>query len=55
MTRVKIAIAYGSLVLANFIANFLIYNYSCNVQARPYLDEEQRVESGMMKNSIYGL
>ena len=56
MARIKLVFVYGTLVLTNFIANFLIYNYSFNVQATPYLNEEQRVESSMimLKTTVPG-
>jgi hypothetical protein len=41
-------LTYASLGLSNAIINFLIYNYSFNIQATPFLNEEQRVESGML-------
>jgi hypothetical protein len=39
---------YTFLTLLNFVINFSIYNYSFNKQATPYLDEEQRVDSGLI-------
>ncbi|WP_219703945.1 hypothetical protein [Marinomonas lutimaris] len=40
-------VIYSSLVILNFVVNFLIYNYSFVTQATPYLHEEQRVESAI--------
>ena len=39
---------YSFLTVLNFGINFAIYNYSFNKQATPYLQEEQRVDSGLM-------
>lgn len=44
----KTFIIYASLAVVNFIINFMIYNYSFNKQATPYLQEEQRVDSGLL-------
>lgn len=44
----KTFIAYAFLSLLNFIINFVIYNYSFNSQATPYLHEEQRVDSSLL-------
>lgn len=44
----KKLIIYLSLVLVNFIINFAIYNISFNLQATPFLQEEQRVDSGLL-------
>jgi len=44
----KTFIIYSSLALVNFIVNFIIYNYSFNIQATPFLHEEQRLESGLL-------
>jgi hypothetical protein len=33
------------VVLVNFLINFLIFTYSYNKLATPYLNEEQRVEN----------
>ena len=38
---------YSSLTTLNFMLSFFIYNYSFNVQATPYLSEEQRLDSGL--------
>jgi len=45
---------YAFLAVVNFVINFLIYNYSFNLQATPFLHEEQRLESGllMLKTTI---
>lgn len=48
MKRLKAPFIFVSLIAVNFIVNFWIYNYSFNVQATPYLHEEQRVESGLL-------
>lgn len=39
---------YGLMSVVSFVVNFLIYNYSFNMQATPYLHESQRVDSGML-------
>lgn len=39
---------YASLATLNFIISFFIYNYSFNAQATPYLNEEQRLDSGLL-------
>ena len=44
----KKLVTYVFLGLSNAIINFLIYNYSFNAQATPFLSEEQRVESGLL-------
>lgn len=44
----KIFFAYAFLALFSLIVNFAIYNYSFNIQATPYLNEEQRVDSGLL-------
>ncbi len=44
----KAFIAYSGLAVVNFIINFAIYNYSFNLQATPFLHEEQRVDSGLL-------
>ena len=44
----KKILLYSVLTIVNFSINFIIYNWSFNVQATPYLTEEQRVESGLM-------
>jgi len=44
----KTFITYSSLAIANFIINFIIYNYSFNTQATPFLHEEQRLDSGLL-------
>jgi len=44
----KTFIIYSSLALINSIVNFLIYNYSFNMQATPFLHEEQRLDSGLL-------
>ena len=44
----KTFLIYGILAVVNFIINFIIYNYSFNLQATPFLHEEQRLDSGLM-------
>ena len=44
----KTSLIYSSLATLNFMLSFFIYNYSFNVQATPYLSEEQRVDSGLL-------
>ena len=39
---------YFSLALIIFGTNFFIYNISFNMQASPYLSEEQRLDSALM-------
>ncbi len=46
--KIKSLLTYIFLIILNCIANFIIYNYSFNIQATPYLHEEQRVESGLL-------
>lgn len=36
------------MALIVFTINFAIFNYSFNMQATPFLQEEQRVESSLM-------
>jgi hypothetical protein len=48
MMRAKSLFIYIALVIGNFVVNFFIYNRSFNIQATPYLHEEQRVESGLL-------
>ena len=43
----KNIVLYALVACVNFVINFLIYNYSFNQQATPYLHEEQRVESAI--------
>ena len=52
--KIKPLFTYIFLIIVNFVANFFIYNYSFNIQATPYLQEEQRVESGlhMLKTTL---
>jgi hypothetical protein len=50
--RIKPLISFFFLAIINFIVNFLIYNYSFNKQATPYLVEEQRVDSGLLMFKI---
>ena len=44
----KKILLYASLTTLNFMLSFFIYNYSFNVQATPYLSEEQRLDSGLL-------
>ncbi|CCN73097.1 hypothetical protein [Vibrio nigripulchritudo] len=44
----KRLLIYTALMLINAVANFLLYIYSFNAQATPFLHEEQRVESAML-------
>jgi hypothetical protein len=44
----KTFLIYLSLTTLNFVISFFIYNYSFNVQATPYLSEEQRLDSGLL-------
>lgn len=44
----KTFITYSFLALVNFVINFIIYNYSFNMQATPFLHEEQRLDSGLL-------
>jgi len=44
----KTLLIYVLLVVVNFIVNFSIYNYSFNLQATPFLHEEQRVDSSLL-------
>ncbi len=44
----KALLIYVILAVVNFIVNFVIYNYSFNLQATPFLHEEQRVDSGLL-------
>jgi hypothetical protein len=46
--KIKPLFTYIFLIIVNFVANFFIYNYSFNIQATPYLHEEQQVESGLL-------
>lgn len=44
----KTLITYLSLAVVTFIINFAIYNFSFNLQATPFLHEEQRVDSALL-------
>jgi hypothetical protein len=44
----KTFLIYLTLAIASFVVNLLIYNYSFNLQATPFLLEEQRVDSGLL-------
>tara|TARA_R110001583_G_scaffold37022_1_gene121249 strand:+ start:656 stop:976 length:321 start_codon:yes stop_codon:yes gene_type:complete len=43
----KTFLIYSLLTALNFMLSFFIYNHSFNVQATPYLSEEQRLDSGL--------
>jgi len=45
---VKNILTYAFIGLISFAANFLIYNYSFNSQATPFLSEDQRVDSALL-------
>ncbi|OMH31668.1 hypothetical protein BGP75_16190 [Motiliproteus sp. MSK22-1] len=44
----KTFLIYVVLAVITFTINFAIFNYSFNLQATPFLHEEQRVESGLL-------
>lgn len=44
----KTLFIYVGLAFINFIVNFVIYNFSFNAQATPFLNEEQRVDSALL-------
>jgi hypothetical protein len=46
--KMKTLLIYSLLTALNFMLSFFIYNYSFNVQATPYLSEEQRLDSGLL-------
>jgi len=46
--KIKSLLLYIVLIVVNFVVNFFIYNYSFNLQATPYLHEEQRVDSALL-------
>ncbi len=46
--KTKLLFTSAFLIIVNFLTNFFIYNYSFNIQATPYLLEEQRLESGLL-------
>lgn len=46
--HMKTFLIYLTLAIASFVVNLLIYNYSFNLQATPFLLEEQRVDSGLL-------
>ena len=48
----KTFLIYVVLAIVNFIINFIIYNYSFNLQATPYLHEDQRLDSGLLMLKI---
>jgi len=48
----KIFLIYATLTIVNFLFNFLIYNYSFNLQATPFLHEEQKLDSGLLMLKI---
>lgn len=41
-------IIYSLMTVVIFVVNFAIFNYSFNMQATPFLHEEQRVDSGLL-------
>lgn len=42
---IKTLLTSALIILGNFSANFLIFTYSYNRLATPYLNEEQRVDN----------
>ncbi len=44
----KTLMVYFSLSLLSFAINFLIFNFSFNTQATPYMSEDQRIDSAML-------
>lgn len=50
----KTVLAYSVLAVFSFVINFLIYNVSFNMQATPYMSEEQKLDSGilMLKTTV---
>ena len=44
----KTFLIYGALTIFSFVINFMIYNVSFNVQATPYMSEEQKLDSGIL-------
>lgn len=44
----KAVLIYSALAIFSFVINFLIYNVSFNIQATPYMSEEQRLDSGIL-------
>ena len=44
----KSFLVYFTLAIFNFIVVFSIFNHSFNLQATPFLNEEQRVDSGIL-------
>ena len=44
----KTFITYSFLALASFTINFAIYNISMSFQARVYMSEWQKMESGLL-------
>lgn len=49
MARIKTVAIYGLVAIVKFIINFCVYNYSFLRQATPFLHEEQRVDSALIK------
>ena len=47
-------IVYSLMAIVVFLINFAIFNYSFNMQATPFLHEEERVESAflMLKTTV---
>lgn len=48
----KKILLYISVGFLSFITNFLLYNFSFNSQATPFLHEEQRVDSAILMLKI---
>ncbi len=46
--HMKILLIYATLAAVNFMVNFVIFNYSFNLQATPFLHETQRVDSSLL-------
>lgn len=46
--KMKTFMVYFSLSLLSFAINFLIFNFSFNTQATPYMSEDQRIDSAML-------
>lgn len=44
----KLFSLYSALTILTFVINLLIYNYSFNKQATPYLHEEKRLDSAIL-------
>lgn len=44
----KDIVIYSLMTVVIFVVNFAIFNYSFNMQATPFLHEEQRVDSALL-------